>query len=414
MTCYGSFMLDDSVVSHGGHRTMTIYFDHNATTPLHREVLQEVIAAMETRWHNASSTHAPGLRARSDVEIAREEIAALLGASLEEVILTGGGTEAGNLAVIGASMARRERGTHIVVSRVEHHAVLHAAAALERRGFDVTYADVDADGRVDPDAIVASLRPTTVLVSVMHANNETGAIQPIGELGRRLRKRDILFHTDAVQTVGKLHIDVNDLGVDLLSLSAHKFHGPKGAGALYVRDGVEVEPLMHGGAQEEGIRPGTYNVPAIVGLGVAARLARRSIDENAGYIVSLVERLERGLLRIAPEAKILVDKRHRLHNTLTVCFPGENRESLVTNLDLHGVAVSTGAACTAGASEPSHVLAAMGIGEATARGAVRFSLGCTNAAQEVDAALSALREVLGRKRGIIERLRDGFGILDSS
>ena len=389
---------------------MTIYFDHNATTPLHREVLQEVASAMETSWHNASSAHAPGLRARSDIERAREEIAVLIGARPEEVILTGRGTEADNLAVIGAAMARRERGKHVVVSRVEHHAVLHAAAALERRGFDVTYADVDADGRVDPDAIVDSLRPTTVLVSVMHANNETGAIQPIGELGRRLRERDILLHTDAVQTVGKVHIDVNDLGVDLLSLSAHKFHGPKGVGALYVRNGVEVEPLVHGGAQEDGIRPGTYNVPAIVGLGVAARLARRSIDENAGYIASLVERLQLGLLRLAPEAKILVDKKHRLHNTLAVCFPGENNESLVTNLDLGGVAVSTGAACTTGASEPSHVLAAMGIGDEAARGAVRFSLGCTNTAQEVETALGVLRKVLGRQRGIIERLKDGLGI----
>ncbi len=391
---------------------MTIYFDHNATTPLHREVFQEMTSAMETRWHNASSTHAPGLRARSDVERAREEIAALLGASPEEVILTGGGTEANNLAVIGAGMARREHGEHIVVSRVEHHAVLRAAVALERRGFDITYADVDADGRVDPDAIVDALRPTTVLVSVMHANNETGAIQPIGELGRRLRECDIILHTDAVQTVGKMHIDVNDLGVDLLTLSAHKLYGPKGVGALYVRDGVEVEPLVHGGAQEDGIRPGTYNVPAIVGLGVAARLARRSIDENAGYIASLVDRLERGLLRIAPDAEILVDKRHRLHNTLTVCFPGENNESLVTNLDLHGVAVSTGAACTTGASEPSHVLAAMGIGEAQAQGAVRFSLGCTNTAQEVDFALGALREVLKRQRGFIERLSDGLGMVN--
>jgi len=391
---------------------MQVYLDHNATTPPHREVVQGMLPYLEKHWGNASSLHAFGRRARQGVESARESLAALIGCAPEELIFTAGGTEADNMALFGVVRARRGAGNHIVTSAIEHHAVLNCVERLAEEGFEVTYLPVDRLGRVRVEDVREALRPETILVSIMYAKNEMGAIQPIAEIGRLLRERKILVHCDAVQAVGKIPVDVEELGVDLLALSGHKFHGPKGVGALYVRKGVTFQPLLYGGAQEEGLRPSTYNVPAIVGMGIAAEIARRSLEEDAGYVAALRERLEKGIMKIAPEALILGEASARLPNTINVCFPGEDNQSLIENLDLHGVAVSTGAACSAGSQEPSHVLAALGIPEEHVRGAVRFSLGSGNSEAEIDYTLQALQRVLRRKRsGRLAKLGAALGVL---
>jgi cysteine desulfurase len=374
---------------------MAIYFDNNATTRPYREVVESMLPFLQEQWGNASSLHAFGRRARQAVEEARESVAQLLGCAPAEILFTGGGTEGANLALLGASRALRSRGRHLVTSAIEHHAVLNCAQALEGDGGRVTRLPVDASaGCVRPADAAAALAPDTVLASVMHANNETGAIQPIAEMAAILRPRGIVFHTDAVQTAGRIRCRVDDLGVDLLTLSAHKMHGPKGVGALYVRRGTALAPVLHGGAHEQGLRPGTLNVPGIAGLGAAARLAHRSLDEDAAYVGALVERLAAGIRRLAPGASLVGDPARRLPNTLTVCFPDRDNRSLVANLDILGVAVSSGAACTSGQSAPSHVLQAMGLPEALARGAVRFSLASDNTEAEVDAALAALKQAL--------------------
>ncbi len=376
---------------------MQIYLDNNATTPTYREVTESMLPFLREGQGNASSLHESGRHCLRAVEEARERVAALIGSAPEEIILTSGGTEANNLAIQGCVREKTDS-THLVTSAIEHHSVLNCVEALARLGAaSASYLNCNADGRVTCADVVASLEADTRLVSVMHANNETGVIQPIAEIGTVLRCRDVLFHTDAVQTAGKLDVNVDTLGVDLLSLSAHKFHGPLGAGALYVRNGTKIAALAHGGAQERGLRPGTYNVPAIVGMGVAAHLTRFSLEEDAGYVAALVERLENGIHHIAPDSVVIGKPEQRLVNTIDVCFRGEDNRMVSANLDTLGVAVSVGSACSSGVSEPSHVLRAMGIDAMLAMGAVRFSLGSTNTEQDVDSALAALKRVLGRK-----------------
>jgi len=377
---------------------VAVYLDNNATTPVHREVVDAMSACLREQWANASSLHEPGRLARQAIEQARGDLAALLACAPEELVFTAGGTEADNLAIMGAARASRSRGNHVITTAIEHHAVLDCVAALERLGFRITCLPVDGSGLVDPESVLTALEPETVLVSVMHANNETGAIQPVEEIGNLLRDRNVLFHTDAVQAAGKLHLDVNRLGVDLLSVSAHKMHGPKGVGALYVKQGVEIENIMYGGGQEDSRRPGTYNVTGIVGMGTAARLATRSIDEDAGYVSALAGRLESAIRRMAPDAEVLIDPACRLPNTLNVCFPGDESMAIITNLDLLGVAVSAGSACTSGSPEPSHVLRAMGVDESLAKGSVRFSLGSSNSEADIEEAARALKKVLARRR----------------
>jgi cysteine desulfurase len=377
---------------------MQIYLDNNATTPLYREVAERMSPFLSEFAGNASSLHETGRRAREAIEAARSQVAGLIGASSEEIVFTSGGTEANNLALRGCSLMASSP-VHIITSDIEHHSVLHCAAAMAHRGtVSVSYVGCDADGRISPEHVASDLEPRTRLVSVMHANNETGIVQPIRDMGSVLRGRGVLFHTDAVQTVGKLPVDVGELGVDLLSLSAHKFHGPLGVGALYVRKGTEIESLMHGGAQEGGLRPGTYNVPAIVGMGEAARLTAFGLEEDRGYIEALTEELEAGIRKIAPGCVVVGDAVQRLGNTIDVCFPDEDNHSIAVNLDTLGVAVSVGSACSSGESEPSHVLRAMGIDPVVMGGAVRFSLGSTNSEQDVALALKALKTVLGRRR----------------
>lgn len=377
-----------------------IYLDHAATTPVLPEVAAEVAAAMSDVWANPSSVHAEGRRARVLVERARQRVAALIGADAEEIVFTSGATEADNLAVLGVARALRERGDHVVTSAVEHRAVLDACRALEREGYRVTYLPVDGYGRVDPDDVRRAIGPRTVLVSVMLANNEVGTLQPVREIAEICRARGVLVHTDAVQAVGVLPVDVRDLGVDLLSLSGHKIYAPKGVGALYIRRGVRrfLAPLLYGGGQEGRMRPGTENVPAIAGLGRAAEIALRERDELARRLRAWRDRLEQELLARIPGARVNGHPQLRLPGHLNLAVPGVDPDALLIGLDLAGVAASNGSACSAGSIEPSHVLLAMGLSPELARGAVRLTLGRLNREEDVEEAAARIAGVVARLR----------------
>jgi cysteine desulfurase len=378
-----------------------IYLDHNATTPLAPEVFEAMKPYLTEEFGNASSIHSWGQQAKAAVEEARENVARLVGAQPSEIVFTSGGTESDNMAIFGAVEAARTPATkHVVTTAIEHHAVLYAARALETRGVSVTYLPVGESGVVDPGDIERSLRPQTVLISVMHANNELGTIQPIEEIATLARGRGIAFHTDAVQSVGKIPVDTGTLGARLLSLSAHKFYGPKGVGALYVRKGTPLQPLMFGGHHERDRRPGTENVPAIVGLGKAAELARDHLDEEAVRVRKLRDRLEEGLLRSVPDIRVNGDRRLRLPSTTSISFEAVDGEGFVIALDLRGVACSTGAACSSGSLEPSHVLSAIGKNREQARSTVRFSLGAINSFEDIDYALEVVPQVVSRLRSL--------------
>jgi cysteine desulfurase len=377
-----------------------VYLDNNATTAL----APEVYAAMQPYWledyGNASSIHWYGQRAKAAIETAREQVAKLLGARPSEIVFTSGGTEADNAALVGIVEAARPAAKHIVTTAIEHHAVLHTAQALERKGVTVTYVPVHPSGVVDPADVERALRPETVLISVMHANNELGTIQPLEEIGRLARERDIYFHTDAVQSVGKIPVDVERLGTDLLSLSAHKLHGPKGVGALYIRKGTILHSFMHGGHHERGRRPGTENVAGIVGLGKAAELASARLAEEAHRIGELRDRLEQGILRSVPLCAVNGDPGRRLPTTTNIRFDYIEGEGCVIALDLRGIACSTGAACSSGAVEPSHVLSALGLRPEQARSSIRFSLGRFNTEEDVETTLAILPDVVERLRAV--------------
>ncbi|MBX6377862.1 MAG: cysteine desulfurase, partial [Clostridia bacterium] len=360
-----------------------------------------VAAALTEGWANPSSVHAEGRAARRLVEEAREEVAALVGASPREIVFTSGGTEADNLAVLGvARLAREEgRGDHVVASRVEHHAVLEACQQLEREGFRITWLPVDGNGLVDPDDLRRALRPGTVLVSVMLGNNEVGAVQAVRELAAIAREAGVPFHTDGVQAVGHLPVNVDELGVDLLALSSHKIYGPKGVGALYVRSGTRLAPLQLGGGQERRLRPGTENVPGIVGLGRAAALARQGLAADMAHARRLRDRLEDGLLAAVEGVRLNGPERgRRLPHVLNVSFQGVDGEALLLNLDLEGIAASSGSACAAGSIEPSHVLLAMGVPRELAQAALRLTVGRFNTEEDIDAALEVIPRVVQRLR----------------
>jgi len=375
-----------------------IYLDHNATTPAAAEVIEAVAQCLREEIGNPSSIHYFGQRAKRRLEEAREEVAALLGAEAKEIIFVSGGTEANNLAVKGVAEALAKPGRRLLTTAIEHHAVLHTFAALEKRGFAVTRLPVDHSGRASVEALAAALKPETALVSVMLANNEVGTLEPVAEMAALCRERGVVFHTDAVQAVGKIPVEVEKLGVDLLSLSGHKFYGPRGVGALYMRKGVSYQPQMHGGRQERNRRAGTENLPGIVGLGVAAQLARRHLADWAEHTEKLRRRLEEGLLRRIEDVKIFGHPEFRLPNTLCAGFGGAEGESLLMNLDLKGVAVSTGSACSSGTVEPSHVLRAMGVGPEYERAALRFSMGKDNTEAEIDRVLELLSDIVPRVR----------------
>jgi cysteine desulfurase len=388
-----------------------IYLDHNATTPVHPAVLEAMLPYFGAEFGNPSSVHQFGQRAGHAIEQARESVAALIGARSSEIVFTSGGTEADNAAifgVIGHALRARKRSSatppHLITTVIEHDAVLNSCRALDGRGISVTCIPVDAGGIVSPDAIRAAIRPETALISVMYANNEIGTLQPIEEIAQEIAKiaaeARIPLHTDAVQAAGKVAIDVNRLGVQLLSLSAHKFCGPKGAGALFVRKTVEIEPLLHGGPNERRRRAGTENVAGIVGLGKAAELARRDLAETSARMAELRDRLEKGLLAAVPGARVNGDPVRRIPNTCNLLLPGAESESLLIALDLAGLACSAGAACSSGAVDPSHVLTAIGLTPAEARASVRLSVGRGTTPDEIDRVLELIPAAVARQRGV--------------
>jgi cysteine desulfurase len=379
---------------------MPIYLDYNSTTPVDRAVLEAMLPYFADNFGNASSIHSAGQRGRAAVDAARDSVAALIGAKPAEIVFTSGGTEADNLALFGSVAASNQTRKHIITTAIEHHAVLNAAQALEKQGVEVTFVPVGASGIVDPEDIRRALRPESILISVMHANNEIGTIQPIEEIGRIAAEADVYFHSDAVQSAGKLPLDVNRLGVDFLSLSAHKIYGPKGVGALYVRAGTPLEPQFYGGHHERDQRPGTENVPGIVGLGNAAELANENLTGDVLQLAILRDRLERALVGSLPSVRINGDAKWRIPNTTNLAFAGASGESLVIALDLQGVACSTGAACSSGAVEPSHVLLAIGLSPDDARSSLRFSLGRTTTSDEIESAIEIIPAAVERLRAL--------------
>jgi cysteine desulfurase len=377
-----------------------VYFDHNATTPLAPEVLEAMAPYLTEEFGNASSIHSVGQRARAGVERARAQVAALLGAREKEIIFTSGGTEADNMAIRGVVGASERPRKHVVTSAIEHHAVLNTCQALEVEGVAVTYIGVGRNGIVDPEDVRRAITPDTVLLTLMHANNELGTVQPLTEIARIARERKIPFHTDAVQSVGKIPLNVAELGVDLLSLSAHKLYGPKGVGALYIRRNLPLKLLMTGGHHERDRRPGTENVAGIVGLGAAAELARLHREEESKRLAALRDSLERRLLASIPHCGLNGDPARRTPNTTNLHFDFVEGEPLVIALDLKGVAVSTGAACSSGAVEPSHVLTAIGLPPERARASLRFSLGRATTAADVDYVCEVLPAVVEHLRSL--------------
>ena len=386
---------------------MRSYFDHNATTPPDPAVIAAVARALAEDFGNASSIHHFGQRAKALLDEARSAVADLIGAEPAEVIFTSGGTEADNLALRGAADAVEATGgstrRHIITSSIEHEAVLNTAKALGKRGWTITLLPVDATGIVAPSSLAAAITPATALVSVMHANNEIGTIQPIADLAAIAHEHGALFHTDAVQSVAKIPVDVRTLGVDMLALSAHKFNGPKGTGALWVRRGVRLVATMTGGKHERNRRGGTENVPGIAGLGAAARLARTKLGDDTARLAVLRDRLERGILAGVPGTVVNGSTSDRVPNTTNISFDGVEAESLLIALDLEGFAVSTGSACSSGTLEPSHVLRAMGLPGHRTQNSIRFSLGAGNDAAQVDELLRKLPAVVGKLRTLVRR-----------
>ncbi len=377
-----------------------IYFDHNATTPVDPRVVDAVTAALRDEFGNASSVHSFGQKAKARLDEAREQVAALIGAQPSEVVFTSGGTESDNMALRGVAEWLAPTGKrHLVASAIEHEAILATLRQLRKRGWEVTLVPADSRGLVGPDAVDAACTDRTALVSVMLANNEVGTIQDVATIAARARARGILVHTDAVQAVGRIPVDVSVLGVDLLSLSGHKFYGPKGVGALWIRRGTRLLATATGGRQERNRRAGTENVPSIVGLGVAAAIAAESLDADARRIGALRDRLEAGILARVPRTHVNGAGAPRVPTTTNIGFEGIEAESLLIALDLEGIAVSTGSACSSGTLEPSHVLKAMGLPLHDTQNALRISLGRSS----TDAQVDRLLEVLP---GIVARLRD--------
>ena len=376
-----------------------IYLDYAATTPTAPEVVEAMQPYFFEQFGNPSSIYSTGREAKRKLEECREAIAKHLGAKeASEIIFTGGGSEADNLAIKGMAWARAKRGNHIITSSIEHHAVMDACKFLQDHGFEITFLPVDGDGLVDPEDVRKAIRPETILITIMHANNEVGTIQPIAEIGRIAKEKEIPFHTDAVQTAGVLPIDVAELNCDLLSISAHKFYGPKGVGALYVRKGLRPISLIHGGAQERNRRAGTENLPGIVGMAAALDLVQAEREEKGARLTELRNKLIDGILAAVPHVRLNGHRTKRLPGNVNIAVEYVEGEAMLLNLDLMGIAASSGSACTSGSLEPSHVLLAMGLPHEIAHGSLRLTLGRWTTEEDVDQVLSVLP-------GIIEKLR---------
>jgi cysteine desulfurase len=377
-----------------------VYLDHNATTPVHPEVLEAMMPFFRDQFGNASSIHWAGREVKKYLDEAREKVSALMNADPQEIIFTGCGTESDNMAIKGVAFTHQGKGRHIITSKVEHHAVLYTCQFMEGLGYEITYLSVDREGLIDPEELRRSIRPDTVLVTIMFANNETGTIMPVQEIGEICREKGVLFHTDAVQAVGKIPIDLKVLPVDILSLSGHKLNTPKGIGAQFIRRGTKLSPLIHGGAQEHHRRAGTENIPYIIGLGKACEIARRDFAKRHAYLQGLRDRLQEGILGKIPHVELNGHPTRRLPNTLNVSFLYVEGESLLLNMDLEGIAVSSGSACSSGSPDASHVILAMGKSPLVAQSAIRFSLGWTNTGEDVDYVLEVLPPILERLRAI--------------
>lgn len=377
-----------------------VYFDHSATTATAPEVASQMVEYMTNTFGNPSSVHAFGREAKKAIIHARKQVADLIGANPEEILFTSGGTEGDNMALRGIAEANKKRGKHIITTQIEHHAILHTCEALEKEGYRVTYLPVDEYARVNPQDVADAICDDTILISVMFANNEVGTIQPIAEIGKIAKGKGIYFHTDAVQAVGNYPIDVNEYGIDLLTISSHKFHGPKGIGALYIRKGVRIKPILFGGAQEKTLRPGTENTPGIVGLGKAAELAQAELTDKINRVQKLRDKLIAGITERIPEAKLNGHPTLRMPGNVNFSFRYIEGESLLLNLDIKGIAASSGSACTSGSLDPSHVLLAMGITHEIAHGSLRLSLGRENTEEDVDYCLEVLPEIVARLRSM--------------
>lgn len=375
-----------------------IYMDHSATTPVKKEVLEEMLPYFSEFYGNPSSVYALSNHSRLAIDKAREQVAKAIGARKTEIFFTGGGSEADNWALKGVAYNNKDKGNHIITTKIEHHAILHTCEYLEKQGFQVTYLDVDEYGLISLEELEKAITEKTLLISIMFANNEIGTIQPVKEIGELAKKHGVLFHTDAVQAVGSLPIDVKEMSIDLLSMSAHKLYGPKGVGALYIKQGTKLDPLISGGAQEKNKRAGTENTSGIVGLGKAIELAYEHLEENTNYLISLRERLIKGIQERIPYVKLNGHPEHRLPGNVNFCFQYIEGEALLLSLDMVGIAGSSGSACTSGSLDPSHVLLAIGLPHEIAHGSLRLSLGTGNTEEEVDYAIEKLV-------GIVDRLR---------
>ena len=377
-----------------------IYMDNSATTPVKEEVLNEMLPYFTKKYGNPSSVYSLGSQSKNAVEIAREKIGKAINANSREVFFTAGGSEADNWALKGVAFANRNKGNHIITTKIEHHAVLHTCEYLEKQGFQVTYLDVNEYGLIDLNQLKGAITDNTILISIMFANNEIGTIQPIKEIGEIAKKKGIYFHTDAVQAVGHIRIDVEELNIDLLSMAAHKFYGPKGIGALYIRQGIKIDPLISGGGQEKNRRAGTENVPGIVGMGKAIELAYENLDENNHRLIKLRDGLINKVFEKIDHVRLNGHPTDRLPGNVNICFEFIEGESLLLSLDMEGIACSSGSACTSGTLDPSHVLLAIGLPHEIAHGSLRLSLGDFNTEDEVDYVAEKLVEIVARLRSM--------------
>lgn len=383
-----------------------LYLDNAATTAVYPEVVDTMLPYFSELYGNPSSIYGFGARSKKAVDEAREIIAKSIGAKTEEIYFTAGGSESDNWALVAMAQAYKDKGKHIITSKIEHHAILHTCEYLERNGFEVTYLDVDEKGFVNPKDVEAAIRPDTILISIMYANNEIGTIEPIGEIGKTARTHGVYFHTDAVQAYGHIPINVDNENIDMLSASAHKLHGPKGIGFLYIRKGIKMGSFIHGGAQERSRRAGTHNVPGIVGMGKAAELAMEHMKENMENQIRVRDYFIENVQKEIPHVKVNGDLKRRLPNNINVCFRFIEGESMLIMLDMKGICASSGSACTSGSLEPSHVLLAIGLPHETAHGSLRLTISEETTTEDMDYVLRELKAIVGRLRDMSPLYQD--------
>lgn len=375
-----------------------IYLDYSATTPMKKEVLDEMIPYFSEKYGNPSSIYSFGREAKQAIDLARDRLAKAVGASSKEIFFTGGGSEADNWAIKGVAYANRNKGNHIITTKVEHHAVLHVCEYLEKEGFEVTYLDVDEYGMIDLDQLRRAITDKTILITIMYVNNEIGTVQPIEEIGKIAKEKGVYFHTDAVQALGNIPIDVKELDVDIMNFSAHKIYGPKGVGGIYLRKGVKIHPIIHGGAQERKRRAGTENVPGIVGFGKAAELATQNLDSHVAHIKKLRDRLIKGISDNIDYVRLNGHPTKRHPGNVNFCFEFIEGESLLLSLDMVGIAGSSGSACTSGSLDPSHVLMAIGLTHEVAHGSLRLTIGDFTKEEDIDYVVEHLITIVDRLR----------------